>query len=301
MLVAAAALLLAGCSGLFFHPLRPLVRTPDELGLAYRDVWFEAEDGVRLHGWFLPAAGEALGTVLFLHGNAENISTHIGSVVWLPSQRINVFLFDYRGYGLSAGEPSLPGLHKDVEAALATTFALDGVDPRRVALFGQSLGGSIAITALARSPHYRDRVSALIVDSAFASYRRIARDLLATSWLTWPLQWPLALAIDNTYRPLQAIAGIAPTPVLIIQGKDDRIISTAHASALYAAGHEPKALWLVDGAGHIASLWPPDLRRRFLDYLRDCAFVGHEDARDRTGNAECASMEIAKGEVVDKP
>lgn len=294
VLVAVAALLLAGCSGLFFHPLRPLLRTPDELGLAYRDVWFEAEDGVRLHGWFLPAQGEALGTVLFLHGNAENVSTHIGSVAWLPARSINVFLVDYRGYGLSGGEPSLPGLHKDAEAALATSFTLDGVDPRRIALFGQSLGGSIAITALAESA-YRHRVRALIVEGAFAGYRQIARDVLATSWLTWPLQWPLALAIDDTYRPLRAIAEIAPTPVLIIHGEDDRIVSTGHARDLYAAAREPKALWLVDGAGHIAALRRPELRERFVRYLQECAFAGPGPASTapEVGSSEACSSGAA--------
>lgn len=272
LLTIAAAVLVAGCSGVFFHPTRPLLRTPDELGLVYRDVWFETDDGVRLHGWFLPAVGEAQGTLLFLHGNAENVSTHIGNVAWLPSQRINVLLFDYRGYGLSAGEPSLAGLHKDVEAALAAVFALDGIDPDRIALFGQSLGGSIAITALAASP-FRHRVRALIVEGAFSGYRQIARDVLAGWWLTWPLQWPLALAIDNAYSPLQAIATIAPTPVLIIHGEADGIVPPRHAQALYAAAQEPKALWLVAGAGHVSALRQPEVRRGFVRYLLDCAFA----------------------------
>lgn len=272
LLSVAAAGLVASCTGLFFHPMRPLLHTPDELGLAYRDVWFETDDGVRLHGWFLPAAGEAQGTLLFLHGNAENVSTHLGIVAWLPSQRINVLLFDYRGYGLSAGEPSLSGLHKDVEAALAAVFSLDGVDPDRIALFGQSLGGSIAITTLAASP-YRHRVRALIVEGAFSGYRQIARDVLAGWWLTWPLQWPLSLAIDNSYAPLEAIATIAPTPVLIIHGEADGIVPPKHGQALYAAAHEPKALWLVAGAGHIAALRQPEVRRALVRYLSDCAFA----------------------------
>ena len=94
------ALELGSCANLLFFPQRDLVLTPDQVGLAYRDVWFEAADGTRLHGWFLPAekkmALSAACTVLFLHGNAENISTHLASVSWLPAQGYNVFLFDYR-------------------------------------------------------------------------------------------------------------------------------------------------------------------------------------------------------------
>ena len=87
-----------------------MVLTPARIGLAYQDVYLPTPDGVRLHGWYLPAQGEARGTLLFLHGNAENISTHIASVYWLPAQHYNVLLIDYRGYGESTGTPTLPGL-----------------------------------------------------------------------------------------------------------------------------------------------------------------------------------------------
>ena len=77
---------LIGCSNVFFFPYHEHVQTPERLGLKYEDVYFNASDGTRLHGWFLPGAGRALGTILFLHGNAENVSTHIMSVRWLPAR-----------------------------------------------------------------------------------------------------------------------------------------------------------------------------------------------------------------------
>jgi fermentation-respiration switch protein FrsA (DUF1100 family) len=265
-------LLLGGCTSLFFHPMRQHALTPDQLGLAWCDVWFEAEDGVHLHGWFLPAEGASAGTVLFLHGNAENISTHIASVGWLPAAGFNVLLVDYRGYGLSEGEPTLDGLHRDVEAAIARVFTLEGVDRERVALFGQSLGGSIAITVLARSP-YKENIRALIVEGAFSGYRRITREVLGRAWLTWPLQWPLSFAVDDAHRPIEAIARISPVPVLIVQGEEDAIVPTTHAQALYAAAGEPKALWLVQGAGHNGAFQSPQYRRRLVEYLKQSAFL----------------------------
>jgi fermentation-respiration switch protein FrsA (DUF1100 family) len=117
LVAALVSLLLAGCTGLIFQPLSQHLLTPDRLGLAYRDIRFTAADGVSLHGWFLPATAPRQGSVLFLHGNAQNISTHIASVAWLPGAGFDVFLFDYRGYGRSAGEPSLDGVHLDFSAA----------------------------------------------------------------------------------------------------------------------------------------------------------------------------------------
>jgi uncharacterized protein len=261
---------LGACTGLLFHPQRELVLTPDHVGLAYRDVWFEAADGTRLHGWFLPASADRVRggacTVLFLHGNAENISTHLASVRWLPGKGYNVFLFDYRGYGSSAGEPSLPGLHLDTEAALSAVFAMAEVNPDRIVVLGQSLGGAIAITALARSA-YRQRIRALVTEGAFSSYRGIAREKLAGFWLTWPLQWPLSLTMDNQYKPLEAIGRISPVPVLIIHGLVDRVVPPHHAEALYAAAGEPKELWLVPGADHIQALFQTETRQRLLGYL----------------------------------
>lgn len=265
--------LAAGCTSLLFYPTHDHVITPDVIGLAYRDVTFTAADGTRLHGWFLPAAGPARGTLVFVHGNAENISTHIASVAWLPAQGVNVFLFDYRGFGQSEGTPTLDGLHLDTLAAFETVFSLAGVDPTRVAVFGQSLGGSIAVSALARSPRRHD-MRALIIEGAFSSYRRIAQEKLSEFWPTWPFQIPLSFTIDNRYRPDLDIARIAPTPVLIVHGGEDRIVSPSHARDLFAAAKPPKALWLIPGASHIQAFQSAATRGRFVAYLQACAFAG---------------------------
>jgi fermentation-respiration switch protein FrsA (DUF1100 family) len=262
---------LTACGGLFFFPQQVLLLTPDRTGLAYRDVRFTASDGIGLHGWYLPAdpkaAQEAACTVLFLHGNAENISTHLGSVWWLPARGVNVFLFDYRGYGRSEGSPDIDGLHRDFDAALKTTLEQAKTSPGRIVVFGQSLGGALAVTAVARSAQ-KERLRGLVIEGAFSGYRAIVRDKLAASWLTWPLQWPLSYTVADDYKPLQAIGGLSPLPVLVVHGQADGIIPPHHAQALYDAARTPKALWLVPGAAHIAVFRSKDYQDRLIDYLR---------------------------------
>lgn len=267
-LVIAASLLLSltACSGLLFHPSPVMERTPEQLGLVYKDVYFNTEDGVKLHGWFLPAAGRPRGSILFVHGNAENISTHIFSVAWLPAEGYNVFMFDYRGYGLSRGSPSLPGVHKDFTAALHWLLQRPVAAEHGVVVFGQSLGAGIAIYGVAHSA-LKSHVRALVAESALSSYRDIAREKLADFFLTWPLQWPLSYTMPDSYSPIYAIPKIKHIPILIIHGDHDPVVPLHHGERLFAAANPPKQLWVVKGGGHIQAFAFKEYRRRLVDYL----------------------------------
>jgi fermentation-respiration switch protein FrsA (DUF1100 family) len=254
---------LLGCSNAFFFPYHGHVQTPEQLGLKYEDVYFSAGDGTRLHGWFLPAPGRALGTILFLHGNAENVSTHIMSVRWLPERGFNVFLLDYRGYGASEGKPTLAGVQDDVESALKMLIARPGVDPGRIVVFGQSLGGAIAVHRVAHTA-YRGNIRALVVESAFSGYRRITREKLGDFWLTWPLQYPLSWTVSDEYSPSEAVTRISPIPLLVIHGDRDPIVPSHHGQRLFELAREPKQLWIVPGGGHIQAFHKIEYRDRFV-------------------------------------
>lgn len=258
----------AGCTGMFFLPYRGHVLTPERIGLKYEDVYFESRDGVRLHAWFLPAQGAAQATVLHLHGNAENISTHIGNVYWMPARGFNVLLLDYRGYGASLGSPSVEGALIDVDSAMQTLLARADVDRSRIVVFGQSLGGALAIHYVAHTP-YRQHVRALIVESAFSSYREIAREKLAAFWLTWPLQYPLSWTVSDDYSPLRAVGQVSPIPLLILHGDADPIVPLHHGERLYEAARDPKALWVVPGGGHTEALRDDAGRDRLAAYIRN--------------------------------
>ncbi|MCR4347970.1 MAG: alpha/beta hydrolase [Sulfuricaulis sp.] len=262
------SLSLLGCSNVFFFPYQAHVQTPKQLGLVYEDVYFNASDGTRLHGWFLPAQGNALGTILFLHGNAENISTHIMSVRWLPARGFNVFLLDYRGYGASEGKPTFGGAQDDVESALKMLTARPGVDVSRIVVFGQSLGGAIAVYRVAHTA-YRENIRALVVESAFSGYRQITREKLADFWLTWPFQYPLSWTVSDEYNPSTAVANISPIPLLIIHGDQDPIVPLHHGQRLFELAREPKQLWVVPGGGHTQAFQKKEYRDRLVAYLTE--------------------------------
>jgi uncharacterized protein len=261
----ALALELSGCAGLFFYPQKQLLRTPDQIGLEYEDVNFSSTDSTPLHGWFLPAQQDARGTIIFYHGNAENISTHIGAVYWLPPEGYNVFLFDYRGYGTSGGHASIEGVNEDARAALQYVHDRPDVNPHRLVIFGQSLGGAIAIYTAATTDI---PLAAVVVESPFSDYRKIMREKFADFFLTWPLQWPLSYTVTDRYSPVNVVAEIK-SPLLIIHGDADTVVPVEHAYELYQAASGDKTLWIVKGGTHTAAfgMHREEYRTRLLSYL----------------------------------
>lgn len=238
--------ILLSCSHLLFQPQRVQFATPDRFGVMYEEVLLETLDQIKLHGWKLLAKGEVHGTVLFFHGNAENISTHFANVYWLTDYGFNVYLFDYQGYGKSEGIAQLDAVISDTEIMIEYGVQQLAKDERLIVM-GHSLGGSLAIYAVAHS-EYKDRIKTLITVEAFADYRQVTQDVLSTSWLTWLLQWPLSFTVDNGYSPVDSVAQVAPVPLMLMHSKQDEIIPFEHVQTLYEAANEPKKQQIVAGS-----------------------------------------------------
>ena len=266
--VLALALSASGCRSLFFYPTRDHVPVPGLENTARQDVRFASEDGVPLHGWLLsPRDRVSRGTILFLHGNAKNISTHVQSVLWLVREGYTVLAFDYRGYGMSGGDaPDIPGVHRDARAALSYILSLPGVSQDRLVVFGQSLGAAVAVHTVATAS-LSQRPRALILDSPFAGYRRIVRDKLASLIVTWPIAWPASRFFDDEYSPERWIGKVAPVPVIVIHGTADRVVPYSHGKMLYDLASDPKGIWTVDGGTHATGLRNPEVRGQFLAFL----------------------------------
>lgn len=259
-------LLPAGCTGLFFYPSKQLMDNPVAQQFAPQDVFFKTPDELTLHGWFFDNGGNARGTVLVLHGNAQNLSTHVNGVLWLVKEGFNLFIFDYRGYGRSGGSPDIQGVHLDAEAALETLLSMPQVKGKRIIILGQSLGGAIAVYTTANTP-YKDRIAALVIESAFAGYRSITRDKLAEHVITWPFQYPLSFLVNDSYSPSRWIRKVTPVPVLIIHGDQDPVVPMHNGRMLYEEAVQPKEFWETTAPGHITAFSDAGVRERFVRYL----------------------------------
>jgi fermentation-respiration switch protein FrsA (DUF1100 family) len=235
----------------FYYPTRTVYDRPEEHGLAYEPVWFEARDGVRLHGWFLPAEGRALGTLVHCHGNAGNVTGHYQFVAFMPQRGWNVLCFDYRGFGESAGRPTREGAVADTHAALDYAKTRNDVDADRLVLFGQSLGGTVAILAAAG----RNDLAAVAVEGAFSSYREEARHVCRHTWWLWGVSAIVPrVFIAAGCDAIDCVARIGAIPKLFICSTRDSIVDHRQTFALHDAATEPKELWVIEDGGHGGAL-----------------------------------------------
>lgn len=244
------ALLLTGCiQGLLYHPDRVLYDTPTRLALRFEQVSFQSKDGTRLSGWFIPAAGysdprNAKGTVVHFHGNAQNLTAHWQYVDWLPRRGFNLFVFDYRGYGISEGAPDPKGVFEDSNSALDYVRSRTDVNPDRLLVLGQSLGGANAIAVVGSGN--RKGVKAIVIESTFYSYSSIASDKVSGA----------GILMDDTFSPERYIANLSPTPFLLLHGTADQVIPFSHATKLFGQANDPKRLITIEGGTHTEAFTP---------------------------------------------
>ncbi|MCX7136491.1 MAG: alpha/beta hydrolase [Proteobacteria bacterium] len=207
--------------------------TPRAAGLDFEDVALHTADGIKLHGWWVPAR-DTRGTVLLMHGNAGNISHRLGYLTMFNRLGYSVLLFDYRGYGKSGGSPGEEGTYLDAEAAWQHLTEARNLKSQDIVIVGESLGGGVA-TWLAHK--YPPR--ALVLASTFTSVPDMGAQVYP--WL--PVRLLARIVYDNIARIREI-----QVPVMIAHSRGDDIIPFVHGQALFAAAHEPKQfLELVGG------------------------------------------------------
>ena len=218
-----------------FFPERELVGNPGHWGIQFEEVRFQASDGVELHGWFVPGPRDV--TWLWCHGNGGNISHRLEDLMILHRNLgVNVFLFDYRGYGLSEGKVSEKGTYRDAEGALDYLRSRSDVNSRKVVYFGRSLGAAVAVWLATLHPP-----KGLVLESPFASIKEMAKR--AFRWL------PLHLLVGAKYDSLSRIPKV-DCPLLILHGDRDEVVLISQGRKLYDAATEPKSFYVIEGAAH---------------------------------------------------
>jgi alpha-beta hydrolase superfamily lysophospholipase len=261
LFIVAVFVFFQGCASHFFQPDKVVYRTPDYYGLKYDDINFTSKDGTPLNAWHIyPKEKPSKGLVFVAHGNAQNISAHFVSWVWLVNEGYEIFMFDYRAYGKSEGESSIKGSVED------TVAALDYVDEHYKGKYfacGQSLGGTMLLNAL--NERDNSRIKAVVIDSTFVGFSDIANNKMSQILIAWPFQWVPYLSITGKYDAKDKLD--INLPILYLHGSKDVIISPNASWQLYDVSSQPREFWLVKHTGHTKALTNKNVQHDFLKFL----------------------------------
>jgi fermentation-respiration switch protein FrsA (DUF1100 family) len=221
-----------------YHPSAEIAATPAQFQLRFQEVQFIAADGTALTGWWIPA-NRPRGTVVYCHGNAGNIGSNAHVAPEFFKRGFNLLLWDYRGYGRSAGRPSEKGFYDDARTAFDAAEAMSGKLP--ILIYGNSLGGAVAIQLAKDRP-----AAALIVQGSFASAADMAR--------RWYPNLPLDRLLTVSYDSAAKAATLAGLPKLFGHSPHDEVIPFQSGRILHASAAPPKTFVLLDG-DHNRNSW----------------------------------------------
>lgn len=242
--LAACIFLLFRQNRFIFFPAPVSATTPTAVRLTYQDIWIPIATATgkteRLHGWWIPAVGPEQGVILYLHGNGANVGDTVSQCQRFHQLGLSVFVFDYRGYGLSEGNfPTEAQVYADTQAAWNYLTQVREIPPQQIFLYGHSLGGAIAIDLAVKQPE----IAGLIVESSFTSMRRMV-DFRGGFDL-----FPADLLLTQKFNSLEKVRSLQ-MPVLFIHGTLDLTVPAEMSRTLFQAAPEPKQLLFVEDAGH---------------------------------------------------
>lgn len=261
---------MTGCSSFLYYPSQERFFDPSKAQISFQDTWVKTPDGIHLHGWHFKnqVMNHAKATLIFFHGNAENLTSHFASLAWILPYGYDYFIFDYRGYGQSEGKPNPENTVKDGTLIIREIYHQNLKSP--LIIFGQSLGGAIAMRSVIELKN-EIPIKLVVVDSSFASYRSVAQHVLSHHWLTWLFQ-PLAFALlSDEWAPGTQIAELAPTPLVVMHGDHDQVVDFELGEQIFNFAKNPKEFWKIEGGRHTDAFWKHGslYRERFLRRMED--------------------------------
>jgi pimeloyl-ACP methyl ester carboxylesterase len=270
-LIIPGSLLLSSCSNLFYYPNKGhIYYAPEITGYTPEDVYFTDAAQRKLHGWWLPAKKTPTkATIIFFHGNAENLTSHYLHLAWITAEEYNLFIFDYPGYGLSEGKPTPESCVDSGHAAVDWVINNKSPKDEPIIIYGQSMGGIVALrTAIDKKSEINLKL--VVADSTFDSFQHIAQNKLAKSWLTWLIQ-PLSYILLSDHWAPGDLKSISPSPVLVIHGLKDVIVEPELGERIFEKLAEPKTLWKISDGTHTDVFWQHNhqYRGKFLTFLKN--------------------------------
>jgi uncharacterized protein len=229
---------------LIFEPVRAASAAPAEVAPAAVDVSIPVQSPGRpvqkLDGWWIPGAHSDSKTVLYLHGNDENVASSVREIAPLRELGYAVLLVDYRGFGRSEGGfPSEATVYEDAQAAWSYLVHERGVDPKALYIYGHSLGGAIAIELARRHPE----AAGLIVESSFTSIADMARLQARYALL------PVDFFLNQRFESIRKV-GALQLPILYLHGTDDELVPFAMGQRLFEASSRSAQLVAIPGGHH---------------------------------------------------
>lgn len=238
-----------------YHPDKNMYITPQNIGILYDDENFSAEDGQIINGWFIPAH-DAKATILYCPGSRGNLCDQMARIKFFHDMKVNLMIFDYRGYGKNSGKPTEQGLYKDARAAYDFLISRKDIDKDRIVVLGESLGGAVAADLCLNR-----KVSALILESSIVSLATQAKRM-------YPFL-PVELLLYERFDTLSKIKRIR-IPKLIVHGLDDETVLFEEALKLYFVAPRPKQFLPFQGAHNDDIFKISDTYRdKLLKFLND--------------------------------
>ncbi len=232
-----------------YFPMRKILASPKTAGLPHEEIYFETPDGKRLNAWFIPN-DKARFTVIFCHGNAGNISHRIEKISLLYRLGLNIFIFDYRGYGKSQGSPCESGLYKDAIAAYSYLTEGRRILKDNIILYGESIGGAVAIDLA-----HKAKVRALITEETFTSIKDMAK--IAYPFLPY-------FIFSSRFNCISKIREVECSK-LLIHSIDDEIVPFYLGEKLFNAAKPPKKFLKIRGSHNTAFL---DSEKQFTEGIK---------------------------------
>lgn len=233
------------CNSLFYQGDHKPYRQPEAVNIRCEREKILSIDSTSLQTMVCPPVQKSTAVVVQFHGNAQNMYSHYRFLSWLVAEGYTLATFDYRGYGDSDGESSRKGIYEDARSYIKYVRNKFAADER--IFYGQSLGGAVLMRALVDEGLRKDEI--YIFEGTFASYREVARGVLARRWFLWPFQYLAYVLVNDSYSAKDELAAFAHYAVLVIHGDSDPVVAYEEGQRLAQEMHAP--LWTVVGGKHI--------------------------------------------------